>query len=321
MARKLRIQYPGAIYHVMSRGDHREEIFLDDDDRKRFLETLEGACAKTDWQVHCFCLMSNHFHAVVETPRANLADGMKWFLGEYTKRFNGRHKLFGHLFSGRYKALLVDGSGNGYLKTACDYVHLNPVRAGLLRPEQPLQDYRWSSYPQYIREEPRPAWLRVDRLLGEWRLRWDEPGASEKFAAVMEARRQGEWEEEFKALERGWCLGSETFREEMLLYIEKQKGKWHYGEELRECMEAKAERIIREGLSAQNISQEQLASLRKGHPSKLLIAQKLRAETTMTVEWIAQRLAMGSRGHLVQLLLKSNRQPAGGEPLQDALGI
>jgi putative transposase len=306
---------------VMSRGDHREEIFADDDDRKRFLETLEEACGKTDWQVHSFCLMSNHFHAVIETPRANLTAGMKWFLGAYTKRFNARHKLFGHLFSGRYKALIVDGSGTGYLKTVCDYVHLNPVRAGLLRPQQPLEDYRWSSYPYYIREEPRPRWLRVDRLLGEWRLSWDEPGASQKFAALIEARRQGEWEQEFKALERGWCFGSDEFREEMLVYIEQQKGKWHYGEELRECMEAKAERILRESLSARNLKEEQLANLRKGHPTKLSMAQKLRAETTMTVEWIAKRLGMGSRGHLTQLLHDASQQSAGAENHQGALGI
>ncbi len=116
MPRKLRVEYPGAIYHVMNRGDRREPIFKDDEDRKRFLATLGECCGKTDWQVHAWCLMLNHFHLVVETPRANLVVGMKWFLGTYTARFNRRHKLFGHLFSGRYKALVVDGSGNGYLK-------------------------------------------------------------------------------------------------------------------------------------------------------------------------------------------------------------
>ena len=94
----------------MSRGDRREPIFKDDADRKRFLETLGECCGKTDWQVHALCLMSNHFHLVVETPKANLVAGMKWFLGTYTGRFNRRHKLFGHLFSGRYKSLIVDGS-------------------------------------------------------------------------------------------------------------------------------------------------------------------------------------------------------------------
>ena len=93
MARKLRVQYPSAIYHVMNRGDRREPIFKDDKDRELFLEALGQCCAKTGWQVHAYCLMNNHFHLVVETPRANLVAGMKWFLGTYTSRFNRRHKL------------------------------------------------------------------------------------------------------------------------------------------------------------------------------------------------------------------------------------
>ena len=135
MPRKVRIEYPGAIYHVMSRGDRREDIFVDDEDRQRFLSTLGEACQKTEWQVHAYCLMRNHFHLVIETPQANLVAGMKWHLGVYTKRFNIRHKLCGHLFAGRYKALVVEGSGNGYLRTVCDYVHLNPVRAKLIKPK------------------------------------------------------------------------------------------------------------------------------------------------------------------------------------------
>jgi len=111
--------------------------------------------------------MGNHFHLVAETPQANLVAGMKWFLGTYTSRFNRRHTLFGHLFSGRYKSLVIDERGGGYLRTACDYVHLNPVRAGLVAADQPLSAYEWSSYPVYLRPARRPAWLRVDRLLGE----------------------------------------------------------------------------------------------------------------------------------------------------------
>ena len=146
MARKLRVQYPGAIYHVLNRGDRREPIFKDDADRQRFLGTLGETCLKTGWQVHAYCLMANHFHLVVETPQANLVAGMKWFLGTYTSRFNRRHKLFGHLFSGRYRSLIVDSSSNGYLRTVCDYVHLNPARAKLLSPEERLREYRWSSW-------------------------------------------------------------------------------------------------------------------------------------------------------------------------------
>lgn len=145
MPRKLRLEYPGAIYHVLNRGDQREDIFWDDEDRQKFLATLEEAWQKTDWEVQAYCLMRNHFHLVVETPRANLVAGMKWVSGVYTKRFNIRHKLCGHVLAGRYKALLVEGSGNGYLRRVCDYVHLNPVRARLLRAEEPLESFRWSS--------------------------------------------------------------------------------------------------------------------------------------------------------------------------------
>ena len=101
MPRPLRIEYAGAIYHLMNRGDRREPIFLDDQDRQTFLRTLQEACEKTDWQIHAFCLMGNHFHLVAETPQPNLVAGMKWLLGTYTGRFNRRHEFFGHLFSGR----------------------------------------------------------------------------------------------------------------------------------------------------------------------------------------------------------------------------
>ncbi len=123
MPRKLRVEYPGAMYHVMSRGDRREDIFLDDVDRQDFIKTLAEACQKTAWRVHAYCLMGSHYHVVLETPNANLVAGMAWLQSPYTIRLNHRHKLFGHVFSGRYKAQLVEGSGDGYLRTAGDYVH------------------------------------------------------------------------------------------------------------------------------------------------------------------------------------------------------
>jgi REP element-mobilizing transposase RayT len=168
MPRAMRVEYPGAIYHVMDRGDRREDIFINDVDRQDLLKTLAEACQKTAWQVHAYCLMRNHFHLVLETPDANLVEGMRWFLSAYTIRLNQRQKLFGHVFSGRYKALIVEGRGNGYLKTACDYVHLNPVRAHLLGTEDRLLAYPWSSFGWYLAApEHRPGWMRVDLLLGE----------------------------------------------------------------------------------------------------------------------------------------------------------
>ena len=190
MSRKLRIEYPGAMYHVMNRGDQREDIFRDDEDRQKFLSTLGEACAKTEWPVQAYCLMRNHFHLVLETPQPNLVMGMKWLLGVYTKRYNLRHKLCGHPFAGRYKALVVEGSGNGYLRTVCDYVHLNPVRAKLLPPEVALASYPWSSYPEYLKAAARrPGWLRVDRLLGEKGIPGDTEAGRGQFASLMERRR------------------------------------------------------------------------------------------------------------------------------------
>jgi putative transposase len=212
MPRKLRVEYPGAIYHVLNRGDRREPIFRDDEDRKLFLATLGECCGKTDWQVHAWCLMLNHFHLVVETPKANLVAGMKWFLGTYTARFNRRHKLSGHLFSGRYKALVVDGSGNGYLKKVCDYVHLNPVRAKLLRAEEPLKAFAWSSYPDYLKAPAkRPGWLRVNRLLGEHRIAKDSAVGRAQFEAQMEQGRAAENERDYQAIRRAGVLERRRF--------------------------------------------------------------------------------------------------------------
>ena len=109
MARALRIEYPGAVYHVMARGNQGGPVFADDLDRRRWLETLAEGCEKTGWQVHAYVLMGNHYHLLVETPEGNLVAGMKWLQGTYTQRYNGRHGIFGHLFQGRYKALVVDG--------------------------------------------------------------------------------------------------------------------------------------------------------------------------------------------------------------------
>jgi len=309
MGRKLRVQYPGALYHVMNRGDRREPIFHDDVDRRRFLETLGEACGKTDWQIHAWCLMGNHFHLVVETPRPNLVAGMKWLLGTYTSRFNRRHKLFGHLFGGRYKALVVDGSGTGYLKTACDYVHLNPVRAKLLTGRQRLRAYPWSSHSEYLKApSQRPGWLRVDRLLGETGIPRDTSAGRRQFELRMEERRAREAGGDWKEIRRGWCLGDGAFRRELLAQMEGRVGEHHYGEERQESAEHKAERVVKEGLGKAGWTEEELKTRRKSDPVKIRLAMRLREETTMTLKWIATRLQMGAWTHLNKRLYEHRKQ-------------
>ena len=308
MARKLRVEYPGAVYHVMNRGDRREAIFLDDEDRRRFIAALGEACDKTGWRVHALCLMDNHFHLVVETPQPNLVAGMKWFLGTCTGRFNRRHKFFGHLFSGRYKALIVDGSGNGYLKTVCDYVHLNPVRAKLLEPKQPLRDYVWSSWPEYLKN-PGKRWpfLRVDRLLGEYHVPQDSAAGRRHLELQVELRRTAEAETDYRRVRRGWCLGNEVFRKELLGQMADRIGQEHYGEERLESETEQAEGLVAAGLKKARWTEADLKSQRKGHPVKVRLAQLLRAQTTLTVGRIADRLHMGTRSYAVQLLWRAGR--------------
>ncbi len=310
MGRKLRVQYAGALYHVMSRGDHREPIFKDDTDRKRLLQTLGEACQKTGWRIHAWCLMPNHFHLVIETPQPNLVAGMKWLLGTYTGRFNRRHKLFGHLFSGRYKALIVDGSGSGYLKTVCDYVHLNPARAKLLGPEQKLGSFPWSSLRFYLQSpRKRPAWLQVGRLLGEHGIPRDSQDGRREFGRRMELRRQAEaGPGQFRAVRRGWCLGDKAFRKELLAQMKEQMGEHHYGEERVETEQERAEGMVREGLKQLGWKEADLEVRHKGDREKLKLALRLRAETTVTVKWIAERLRMGTWTHVNHLLYWHRRE-------------
>jgi REP element-mobilizing transposase RayT len=292
----MRVEYPGAIYHVMDRGDRREDIFLDDVDRQDFLKTLAEACQKTGWQVHAYCLMKNHFHLVMETPNANLVAGMRWLLSAYTIRLNHRHQLFGHVFSGRYKALIVGGSGSGYLKSACGYVHLNPVRANLLGQEDRLLSYPWSSLVWYLAAQPhRSAWIRVDRLLGEHGIQQDDSAGRQEFERRLEARRLEEADEtELKLFRRGWCLGGEEFKRQMLALMEGKLGENHSGELRRESAESKAERIIVEEMSRLKWCEGDLASRPKNEPGKLVIAARLRRETTLPIKWIAARVQLGT---------------------------
>ncbi|SPE53858.1 conserved hypothetical protein [Verrucomicrobia bacterium] len=311
MARKLRVQYPGAIYHVTSRGDGREGICRTDRDRKLFLATLGEACAKTDWQVHAWCLMGNQFHLVVETPKPNLVEGMKWFMGAYTIQYNRRHKRWGNLFSGRYKALFVDGSSKSYLKTVCDYVHLNPARAGLLGPRQELSSYPWSSYGEYLQApRSRYRWLRVDRLFRAWDIPSDSAAGRREFERRMEARRAAEDGEQFKPVLRGWCFGGKAFRQELLRRMRGRVGTGHLGREIPDT--AKAERIVREEFRRAGWSEKDLGRHRKGDPKKVRIALRLRNETTVTLAWISQRLRMGVPMHVAHLLYWRGRDKKRG---------
>lgn len=306
MARKLRLQLPGALYHLTSRGDRQEEIFRDDSDRTSFLQALADVCARTAWRVHAYCLLPNHFHLVIETPQPNLVAGMKWLLGTYTARFNRRHGLSGHVFAGRYRSQLIDPSSD-FLRLVCDYVHLNPDRSGILDRDTPLETYPWSSLQQILAPaSARPAWLSTDRLFTQADVSDTDEGRHQ-FAKGLNDLRQDGADSKWETVREGWCLGTDGFRTTMLTHVSAGAGENHFGAELNEAAEAKAMEIVAEELQRLQWDESELTRRRKGDPAKIAVALRLRAETTVTLQWIADRLHMGTKTHLSHLLYWTRR--------------
>ena len=163
MARPIRIEYAGALYHVTSRGNRRENIFVDDEDRLIWLEVFSQVCARFNWRCDVWCQMDNHYHIVVETIEGNLSKAMRQLNGVYTQKSNRRHERVGHVFQGRFKAILVEK--DAYLLELARYVVLNPIRAGMV---SDLEDWKWSSYLAMIGHASLPEWLEIDWVLGHF---------------------------------------------------------------------------------------------------------------------------------------------------------
>jgi len=201
MARPLRIEFAGALYHLTSRGDRREAIYEDDEDRQRFLDTVAEVAERYNWVCHAYCLMTNHYHLVAETVEGNLSQGMRHLNGVYTQASNRRHGRSGHLFQGRFKGILVDR--DAYLLELTRYVVLNPVRAGMV--DTP-EEWPWSSHQAMLGSAPTPNWLAVDGLLSQFGSSREE--ARQRYRAfVYEGAGQDIWQ----GLRQQIYLGNEAF--------------------------------------------------------------------------------------------------------------
>lgn len=163
MARPLRLELAGGLYHVTARGDGREDIYLSDADREMWLEVFGQVCKRFNWVCYAWCQMDNHYHLLIETPEANLSRGMRQLNGVYTQRFNRAHGRLGHVFQGRYKAILVER--DSYLLELARYIVLNPLRAKMVKR---LEDWPWSSYPATCGQAPAPEWLQTDWILAQF---------------------------------------------------------------------------------------------------------------------------------------------------------
>jgi REP element-mobilizing transposase RayT len=163
MSRPIRLEFPEALYHITSRGDRREDIYDDDADREAFLKIFSKVIEQNNWYCYSYCLMSNHYHFLVQTPDANLSKGMRQLNGIYTQYYNRRHGLTGHLFQGRYKSILVDQ--DAYLLELSRYIVLNPVKAGMVKS---VEKWVWSSYRAMVGMTPSPEWLSSEFLLSQF---------------------------------------------------------------------------------------------------------------------------------------------------------
>jgi len=214
MARPLRIEYPGAVYHATSRGNEKKPVFKDDTDRLNFLNTLQHVNKRYNWICHAYCLMTNHYHLLIETPDGNLSIGMRQVNSVYTQLFNKRHGRAGHLFQGRYKAILIQK--DSHLLEVCRYVVLNPVRARMA--EKP-EEYRWSSYLATAgKAQPHPC-LTSDWVLSQF--------SGKRGKAEQEYRKFVSWGIGQKTIwteVRGQALlGEEGFVEKLVDYLKKHK--------------------------------------------------------------------------------------------------
>ncbi len=305
--RKLRLEFAGAIYHVTNRGDRRDRVFKEDQDRQLFLATLAEVCTKAGWEVHACCLLPDHFHCVIETPQPNLVTGMKWWLGTFTNRFNRRHRQHGHVFAGRYKALPLDLDGD-FFRLACAHVHLNPARTPTLAADRRLADFPWSSFPHYLQPPPaRPAWLRVDRLLAAEGLPGDTAASRREFERRMESLRMADPPPDWAGLRRGWYFGGEAFRVGLLARLSSGLDMVRHGALPAESAQHEGERIVAEELARLDWSAAELSRQPKTAAAKVLLARRLRRETTLPLRWIAARLFMGSVNTLRNALLAANR--------------
>jgi len=323
MARPIRFQYPGGCYHIMARGDGGKTIFEDDDDRKVFIARLGEVCGRCGWRVHAWVLMGNHFHLLLETPEANLVDGMKWLLGTYSQGWNRVRQRRGHVFQGRYKSVPVNGEESGayYFRIAADYIHLNPARAGLAGGDRgELVDYRWSSLGFYAKGKG-PEWLVIDRVMRAFELAENGRGRR-AYVAWLEARvreDRGRISEEAEAaLRKGWYLGEESFKDKLLAMIDRVRDGRNprnvTGGATQDHGEAEADRLVRElgKILELPAGRPSLEKLRKGDERKVLLAALLRRRTTVGLKWISGKLVMGHPGSVSRLIggISKNRELA-----------
>jgi len=326
MARSLRIEFAGACYHVINRGNYRRSLFAERGAAAAFERTLDEAARRFGWRIHAYEVMRNHFHLATETPEPNLSEGMKWLQGTWVRRYNGFRRLVGRPFQGRFRGILVEpGEAFGQV---CHYIHLNAVRAGVVPAERVLE-YPWSSLPKFSRRG-RPSWLAPETVLRQAGGLADTAAGWRKYRdylvwlATDDAARR---DLAAARLSRGWWIGSEAFRQAMRqealqrgMAIDLER----FGGLEPEAVEAERQAVWEEQLAglaqAARVDLQRLPA-RKSAPEKVLLAAALKRTSSVSNRWLADRLGMGQPASASQFVRRGELDPGRRQAIDRLVSI
>jgi REP-associated tyrosine transposase len=314
MVRRLRIQYADAIYHVMARGNGRQDIVGDDADRQRLIAGLEKAVLRSGWVLYAFVLMTNHLHLVLKTPRANLAKGMQVFLSGYANWWGRRHRFGGHLFQGRYRTELVEDET--YLWVLTRYVHLNPVRAGIVqRPEQ----WPWSSYRGYADRRHRFDWVAHEQLLAAWSGEFGRTDALASYRRFVAAGINDPPPAPWTEARHNWILGSDRFVDRLRVVVQGHAPRDLRREE-RVLRGVDLERVVQTVCRHYGVDRSELACRGSRGSARAALAYLARQHTEVTLAELVPVLGL-SRPESVPNLTKKfsgllQRQPQARQELK-----
>ena len=305
MPRSLRIEKDNGVYHIINRGNYRQDLFINEGAHAAFEKCLFEACEKCEWVLEGFCVMTNHFHLVVRTPKGNLIYGMKWLQSTFANRYHHYRKVHGKLFQGRYKSLIVEE--DSHLGALLHYVHLNPVRASMVSVDQ-LKGYRWSSFWYLFNKRKRPEFLDCSGALEAAGGLADTPKGRQqylnylKWLSVDDAAQK---EMSFDKMCWGWALGSKDFKKALLEEVESSADDdenmdaceaipRYDGKSLREANELRWEMLLEKGLSAMGKDAKSITTDLKSANWKVMLATLLKQKSSATNVWITQQLNMGT---------------------------
>jgi putative transposase len=294
MARRVRLEDAGNLYHVINRGNYRRDVFETEGAKEAFADTLDEGCRRYGWVVHAYVIMRNHFHLALETPEPNLADGMHWLGGTFATRFNRYRKERGHLFQGRYQSLLIEDAAA--LARVGAYVHLNPVRAQVVGPGE-VASFRWSSLFRFVGTEARPPWLQARDLLRPLGGADDSAGWKTYIGYLAAIAEDEEAQErmEFSRMSKGWAIGTAGWRRAVAKELGQRALAVGLSEsELREHKELRWQSILVRELVRRRRSPEDVGEAPASARWKREVALQLRKEGGAPFRWIAERLGMGS---------------------------